>query len=259
MLEQSQYDLEQAHEMNKTTGQELEDALRALKSQKKDTQSKSQQQRQQDLETAVENAQRTIQSLQETNQDLENQLRASENKISLLLDNFHGADSVRNSVVSLSGMSGINGYLGGAGSEEYLKMMIDASASQQQQPQPSSPSPSRQHNSRGSPSPMSPQASVTSPTTMSPSSYSSRQQYRQDQYSTSTTPTSPRSLRGQQYPSRSSPSPSSHHQSNGLSSASTQKLEEYERMIEDMANARRQPPSRKTSTWRHVTVFPTKK
>ncbi|KAF9391883.1 Negative regulator of mitotic exit [Podila verticillata] len=240
MLEQSQYDLEQAHEMNKTTGQELEDALRALKSQKKDTQSKSQQQRQQDLETAVENAQRTIQSLQETNQDLENQLRASENKISLLLDNFHGADSVRNSVVSLSGMSGINGYLGGAGSEEYLKMMIDASASQQQQPQPSSPSPSRQHNSRGSPSPMSPQASVTSPTTMSPSSYSSRQQYRQDQYSTSTTPTSPRSLRGQQYPSRSSPSPSSHHQSNGLSSASTQKLEEYERMIEDMAKAPRQ-------------------
>ncbi|KAG0035138.1 Negative regulator of mitotic exit [Podila clonocystis] len=241
MLEQSQYDLEQAHEMNKSTGQELEDALRALKSQKKDTQSKNQQQRQQELEAVVENAQQTIQSLQESNQVLENQLRASENKISLLLDNFHGADSVRNSVISLSGMSGINGYLGGAGSEEYLKMMMEASGtSQQQQEQSSSPSASRQYSSRGSPSPMSPQASVTSPTTMSPSSYSSRQQYRQEQYSTSTTPTSPRSLRSQHYPSRSSPSPSSHHQSNGLSSASTQKLEEYERMIEDMANARRQ-------------------
>ncbi|KAG0354650.1 Negative regulator of mitotic exit [Podila minutissima] len=241
MLEQSQYDLEQAHEMNKSTGQELEDALRALKSQKKDTQSRSQQQRQQELDAVVENAQRTIQSLQATNQDLENQLRASENKISLLLDNFHGADSVRNSIVSLSGMSGINGYLGGAGSEEYLKMVIETGAtSHQQQELSSSPSVPRQYNSRGSPSPMSPQASVTSPTTMSPSSYSSRQQYRQEQYSTSTTPTSPRSVRSQNYPSRSSPSPSSHHQSNGLSSASTQKLEEYERMIEDMTNARRQ-------------------
>ncbi|KAG0347154.1 Negative regulator of mitotic exit [Podila humilis] len=250
MLEQRQYEQEQAHEMNKSMSRELEDALRELKAQKSNGGQSNK--TQQELETTVESAQRKIQSLEASVQELESQLRASENKISLLLDNYQGADSVRNSVVSLSGMSGINGLLDASGSEEYLKMVMEASAtssSQDQQRQRSTRSPSTtRHYNHTSPVPMSPQQnSLSSPSTISHSSHNSRQQLRQD----NSGPTSPRSLRNinhnhnhNQYPSNhfSSPTPqaSSQHASTGLSAVSTQKLEEYERMIEDMANARRQ-------------------
>ncbi|KAF9947223.1 Negative regulator of mitotic exit [Mortierella alpina] len=134
LLETSQYDLEQAHEQNKSTAQELEEALAALKATKEEAaaaaasaaaekktveegsaksaegETEAEQRRiaaaaahQEELELVIENAQKTIQSLEATNQDLEQQLRASENKISILLDNFHGPDSVRNSMASLNG------------------------------------------------------------------------------------------------------------------------------------------------------------
>ncbi|KAF9985403.1 Negative regulator of mitotic exit [Mortierella antarctica] len=107
-LETSQDELEHAHELNRVTGQELEDALDALKrrpSGETRSMSASSSRRQEELEAAVEGGQRTIRSLQQLNQELEEQLRASENKISLLLDNFHAPESVRNSVVSLSGLT----------------------------------------------------------------------------------------------------------------------------------------------------------
>ncbi|KAG0349851.1 hypothetical protein BGZ54_004161, partial [Gamsiella multidivaricata] len=85
-LDKTLEDLEQAHELNKT------------------------QRRQEELEA-------TIQALKETNQELEEQLKASENKISLLLDNFQGAESVRNSVVSLNGA--LHGH--GQGAEERMR------------------------------------------------------------------------------------------------------------------------------------------
>ncbi|KAF9279246.1 hypothetical protein BGZ68_008052, partial [Mortierella alpina] len=134
LLDTSQNDLEQAHEQNKSTTQELEEALTALKITKEEAaaaaasaaaekktveegsaksaegETEAEQRRiaaaaahQEELELVIENAQKTIQSLEATNQDLEQQLRASENKISILLDNFHGPDSVRNSMASLNG------------------------------------------------------------------------------------------------------------------------------------------------------------
>ncbi|KAF9198060.1 Negative regulator of mitotic exit, partial [Haplosporangium sp. Z 27] len=114
-LETSQYELEQAHELNKSTNQELEDALAALKSAQesanhKDSDSaialEAEQKRatttahHEDLQLVIDNAQKVIQELETRNQDLEQQLRSSENKISILLDNFQGPDSVRNSVAS---------------------------------------------------------------------------------------------------------------------------------------------------------------
>ncbi|KAG0207349.1 Negative regulator of mitotic exit [Mortierella sp. GBA30] len=108
-LEISQDELEHAHELNRVTGQELEDALEALKKRSagetRATSESSSSKRQEELEMMVESSQRTIRSLQQTNQELEEQLRASENKISLLLDNFHAPESVRNSVASLSGLT----------------------------------------------------------------------------------------------------------------------------------------------------------
>ncbi|KAF9581901.1 Negative regulator of mitotic exit [Lunasporangiospora selenospora] len=56
-----------------------------------------------ELEIELEKAQQLIDSLQARIRDLEEQLRASENKISILLDNFQGPESVRNSVASLGG------------------------------------------------------------------------------------------------------------------------------------------------------------
>ncbi|CAO3563804.1 unnamed protein product [Mortierella alpina] len=134
LLETSQYDLEQAQEKNRSTVQELEDARTALKvtqeeaaaaaataaAEKKtveegsaksaEGETEAEQRRiaaaaahQEELELVIENAQKTIQSLEATNHDLEQQLRASENKISILLDNFHGPDSVRTSIASLNG------------------------------------------------------------------------------------------------------------------------------------------------------------
>ncbi|KAG0207190.1 Negative regulator of mitotic exit [Mortierella sp. GBA30] len=133
LLETCQSELEQAHELNKNTSHELEEALAALKVAKeevsaavndkkavegatdsgtknKEAETEADQKRiatvaahQEELELVIENAQKTIQSLQATNQDLEQQLRASENKISILLDNFQGPESVRNSATSLNG------------------------------------------------------------------------------------------------------------------------------------------------------------
>ncbi|KAF9354704.1 Negative regulator of mitotic exit [Mortierella sp. AD094] len=119
-LEANQYELEQAHELNKSTGKELEDALAALKvaslesANQKDSDSaialEAEQKRaatfaahQEDLQLVIDNAQKTIQELQTRNQELEQQLSASENKISILLDNFQGPESVRNSVASIGG------------------------------------------------------------------------------------------------------------------------------------------------------------
>ncbi|KAG0340641.1 Negative regulator of mitotic exit [Podila humilis] len=126
-LETTLYDLAQANEMNKMTRKELDDALslkmtleEELKSAREATadaagalevhaQSQNQQaaaiQLREELEKAMENAQRTIQSLQSANEDLEGKLLASENKIAILLDNFQGPDSVRNSMASISGGS----------------------------------------------------------------------------------------------------------------------------------------------------------
>ncbi|KAF9107841.1 Negative regulator of mitotic exit [Mortierella sp. AM989] len=119
-LESNQYELEQAHELNKSTSKELEEALAALKAvsesaaTQKDSDSaialEAEQKRaatfaahHEDLQLVIDNAQKTIQELQVRNQDLEQQLRASENKISILLDNFQGPESVRNSVASSGG------------------------------------------------------------------------------------------------------------------------------------------------------------
>ncbi|KAF9365637.1 Negative regulator of mitotic exit [Mortierella sp. NVP85] len=105
-LNKTVQDLEHAHELNRVTGQELEDALDALKQNKQQPLPvNGVSKRHEELEVAMDNAQRMIQSLQHTNQDLREQLRASENKISLLLDNFQGPESVRNSVASLSGLT----------------------------------------------------------------------------------------------------------------------------------------------------------
>jgi len=181
-LNKTVQDLEHAHELNRVTGQELEDALDALKQNKQQSSLpvNGVSKRQEELEAAMNNAQRMIQSLQHTNQDLREQLRASENKISLLLDNFQGPESVRNSVASLSGLtinSSFQHHIGLHG--------------------PSSPPP------------------LNSP----PMSISTR--------------------------SMSPASPSSAKMSSGRSAAggtmtNTQKLEEYEKLIEEMTLARKQ-------------------
>ncbi|KAF9998100.1 Negative regulator of mitotic exit [Entomortierella chlamydospora] len=115
-LEKTLEDLDHANELNSVTGQELEDALDALKKTSNGQQGASWSKRQEELEAAVQNAQKTIQSLRQTNQDLEQQLKASENKISLLLDNYQAPESVRDSVASFSGLTsgllGLNGYSG---------------------------------------------------------------------------------------------------------------------------------------------------
>jgi chromosome segregation ATPase len=129
-LELTQYELEQSHALNTSTGRELEDALEAVKSHQEalaaqqalaaaaqgHSETKSEEAleaerkraqalaaHQEELELVIENAHKTIQELQATNQDLDQQLRASENKISILLDNFQGPESVRNSMASLNG------------------------------------------------------------------------------------------------------------------------------------------------------------
>ncbi|KAF9428830.1 Negative regulator of mitotic exit [Podila epigama] len=115
-LETAHYELEQAHELNKSTLKELDETLATKATLEKElkkaqevelrsnTDAVSQKQKE-ELEQALESCQQTIQVLQATNQDLEGQLRASEHKISILLDNIQGPDSVRNSMASLSGGS----------------------------------------------------------------------------------------------------------------------------------------------------------
>ncbi|KAF9288162.1 Negative regulator of mitotic exit [Mortierella alpina] len=145
-LEVSQDELENAHELNRMTGQELEDALDALKRRPSG----------------------------------ETRSKASENKISLLLDNFHAPESVRNSVVSLSGLT--------AGGLHQL-----ASS-------PPSSTPLRSHILTTPPS-----SSNATPTALSPTS--------------ATKTGGGRSANG---------------------ATNSQKLAEYERMIEEMTNVRRQ-------------------
>ncbi|KAF9177514.1 Negative regulator of mitotic exit [Haplosporangium sp. Z 767] len=149
ILEKRQFELEKVHQQNKTTGQELEEAIAQLKvakesssvatdkvaAQSQDTTANSRSSmddadaqkvaetkvssiaeaeleavkktlaaaHREDLELVIENAQKSIRSLEAANQDLEQQLRASENKISILLDNFQGLESARNSTASLTG------------------------------------------------------------------------------------------------------------------------------------------------------------
>ncbi|KAF8975104.1 Negative regulator of mitotic exit [Entomortierella lignicola] len=173
-LDQTLDDLDHANELNRVTGQELEDALDALKKTNNGPLSDNKLKRQEELESTIESAQRTIQSLRQTNLELEEQLKASENKISLLLDNYQAPESVRDSVASFSGLT------------SGLLSLNDFG--------PSSP-PARSHMDSSS----SHRSHSTSPT------YSKQ---------------SSRSMNG------------------GLTSS--QKLEEYEKMIDEMTNARRQ-------------------
>ncbi|KAK3812816.1 MAG: hypothetical protein J3Q66DRAFT_346689 [Benniella sp.] len=132
VLEMTQFELEQARELNKGTSKKLEDALIALRISQEEARTtvvregieqsatnsddraqeeaeapqvdvKANAEGKEELQLVINNAQQTIQELQARNQDLEQQLRASENKISILLDNFQGPDSVRNSTGSMSG------------------------------------------------------------------------------------------------------------------------------------------------------------
>ncbi|KAG0309489.1 Negative regulator of mitotic exit [Dissophora globulifera] len=196
-LDRTLEDLDQAHELNKFTGQELEDALDALKKNQDDRNRRSPNKlmhagRQEEFETAIDNAQRTIQSLQQANYRLEKQLQESENKISLLLDNIQTTpDSVRSSIVSMSGVQS-----------------------------PSMPS---------SPTAMMAAAGIRSHLNSPPITTSAR----------SMSPASPSTK-----PTRRSLSASPGHGARpsevARSLTDSQKLEEYEKLIDEMTNARRQ-------------------
>ncbi|KAF9083945.1 Negative regulator of mitotic exit [Mortierella sp. AD031] len=228
-LDLSQEELEQAHELNKVTGQELEDALDALKRNNNNNSKSTNGSGAAALEASMENAQRTIRSLQRTNEDLEEQLRASENKISLLLDNFQAPESVRNSVASLSALTGLHGS-GGAG-EDYMRYMMDHHHSSHGQHQ-SSQGQGQQGQGQGYHRPMMTPSYATSPPLSGMSSLRSHV-------------TSPSSMSGE---SMRSPTNGSHSKVNGraaggasssMSMSNSQKLEEYEKMIDEMTNARR--------------------
>ncbi|KAF9919455.1 Negative regulator of mitotic exit [Linnemannia zychae] len=219
-LEVSQDELQQAHELNKVTGQELEDALDALK---KTNRSRSGGNGTANLEASMENAQRTIQNLQRANKDLEEQLRASENKISLLLDNFQSApESVRNSVASISALMGNHGS---TTSEDYIRLMMESSIG-------------HGHGNQGHYRTMM-SSSTSSYATSPPSSGIGSRSYMTSPVSDSTrSPTSSsfrnKMLDGNVRTGGGTAGGSSSSMSN------SQKLEEYEKMIEEMTNARRQ-------------------
>ncbi|KAG0290275.1 Negative regulator of mitotic exit [Linnemannia gamsii] len=228
-LDMSEEELQQAHELNKVTGQELEDALDALKRNKSSGSNGAV------LEASMENAQRTISGLQRTNKDLEEQLRASENKISLLLDNFQSApESVRNSVASLSALMSAHGSAAGDdymrfiessghghgsggqhGHGQYRPMMNSSSYATSP---PLSGMGSRSHMT--SPSSMSGE-SMRSPTS---SSFQSRMNNNNG-----------RSNGGGATAGGGSTTSSS----SASAMSNSQKLEEYEKMIDEMTNARR--------------------
>ncbi|KAG0285642.1 Negative regulator of mitotic exit, partial [Linnemannia gamsii] len=160
-LELTQYELEQAHALNNSTGRELEDALETVKSHQEalaaqqavavaaqdHSETKSEEvleverkraqalaAHQEELELVIENAHKTIQELQATNQDLEQQLQVSENKITILLDNFQGPESVRNSMASLNGNDDLiqrlmeaNHHTGAGSGRPYLAPMSHGS------------------------------------------------------------------------------------------------------------------------------------
>ncbi|KAF9134203.1 Negative regulator of mitotic exit [Mortierella sp. GBA39] len=235
-LDLSQEELQQAHELNKVTGQELEDALDALKMNKSSPNNSA------GLEASMENAQRTISSLQRTNKDLEEQLQASENKISLLLDNFQSApESVRNSVASLSALMGLHG--GSGGGDDYMRFMESSGHGHghghgyghggQQQGHGQYRTMTNNNSSSYATSPplsgMSSRSHMTSPSSMSGESMrsptSSSFQSRMNGRNNGTGGTA--AAGG---PSRSEA---------GSAMSNSQKLEEYEKMIDEMTNARR--------------------
>ncbi|KAF9122208.1 Negative regulator of mitotic exit [Mortierella sp. 14UC] len=239
-LDLSREELEQAHELNKVTGQELEDALDALKKSKPSAGGNNGA-----LETSMENAQRTILGLQRTNKELEEQLRASENKISLLLDNFQAApESVRNSVASLSALmtgSGLGGA-GGVGGEDYLRLVMEGSGHGHGHGQYRSMSGSGSGSGSGSygmsmSPPLSGRSHMTSPTSSSSAMMSE----------------SLRSPTGSSFQSRMNGMGGMNARTGGTAAgggsssgrsasamSNSQKLEEYEKMIDEMTNARRQ-------------------
>ncbi|KAF9168790.1 Negative regulator of mitotic exit [Actinomortierella ambigua] len=103
LLEQSQSELHLAQEMHEQTQLQLKEARASIENESAAANAESvSSERLLELEHQLQEAQSTIQRLQAWNQDLERQVRESENKISLLLDNYHGGESVRHSIVGLS-------------------------------------------------------------------------------------------------------------------------------------------------------------
>ncbi|KAF9315458.1 Negative regulator of mitotic exit [Podila horticola] len=254
-LETAHYELEQAHELNKSTMKELDEAL-ALKttleqdlkkaqeakvdlgSQESKEPSEAVSQRQEELERAIEGAQRTIQSLEATNEDLEAQLRASETKISILLDNYQGPDSVRNSMASLSGgsddlimrlMEANHHQLPSQRSSAAYQEQYQTQVQQQQQPQKG------QHLS----TPMSHGSHLTDRSSADSLA---------NELELLKTPWGQAQIHGGAYIPGANATAASSGLSNAVSvgspglsnssASSAQKLEEYERMIEDMAKRR---------------------
>ncbi|KAG0275451.1 Negative regulator of mitotic exit [Linnemannia exigua] len=243
-LDLSQEELEQAHELNKVTGQELEDALDALKKNNLSSGGNGTAA----LEASMENAQRTILGLQRTNKDLEEQLQASENKISLLLDNFQSApESVRNSVASLSALMGMhggssNGAAGGVGGEDYLRLVMEGSSGSHH---------GQGHGHRGYRTMTGSSSASGSYATSPPQSSSGHRSHMTSPTSSMGESMSMRSPTGSSFQSRTNGrvgggggggatagGGSSSVSSSAMSNS--QKLEEYEKMIDEMTNARRQ-------------------
>ncbi|KAG0373962.1 Negative regulator of mitotic exit [Mortierella sp. AD032] len=242
-LDLSQDELEQAHELNKVTGQELEDALDALKKNKSSSGGNGGGHGTAALEASMENAQRTILGLQRTNKDLEEQLQASENKISLLLDNFQAApESVRNSVASLSALMGMHGGsssgAGSVGGDDYLRQLMEGSSGGHH---------GHGHGHGGYRTVTGSSSASGSYATSPPHSSSGHRSHM----------TSPTSSMGESMSMRSPTGSSFQNRMNGrvgggaaagggssnVSSSAmsnSQKLEEYEKMIDEMTNARRQ-------------------
>ena len=289
VLEMTQFELEQARELNKGTSKKLEDALIALRISQEEARTtvvregveqsvtnsddraqeeaeapqvdvKANAEGKEEFQLVINNAQQTIQELQARNQDLEQQLRASENKISILLDNFQGPDSVRNSTGSMSGSDDLilrlleanhhllpasaafgNGRsyltpkshgsnLTDRSSSDSLANELELLRSNWGQAQLNGAI-HRPGAAVGPAGPSTTQA-ISIDTTASPNVATDLAAEATTADESSTTLGSPQPVAEEEESNNSSVSPST------LKSA--QKLEEYEKMIEDMANARRQ-------------------
>jgi hypothetical protein len=285
----TQFELEQARELNKGTSKKLEDALIALRISQEEARTtvvregveqsvtnsddraqeeaeapqvdvKANAEGKEEFQLVINNAQQTIQELQARNQDLEQQLRASENKISILLDNFQGPDSVRNSTGSMSGSDDLilrlleanhhllpasaafgNGRsyltpkshgsnLTDRSSSDSLANELELLRSNWGQAQLNGAI-HRPGAAVGPAGPSTTQA-ISIDTTASPNVATDLAAEATTADESSTTLGSPQPVAEEEESNNSSVSPST------LKSA--QKLEEYEKMIEDMANARRQ-------------------
>ncbi|KAG0045353.1 Negative regulator of mitotic exit [Gryganskiella cystojenkinii] len=232
-LEQMEEELDRAHALNKVTGQELEEALDELKKNKNSNSSSSK-----DAELEV-----TVQNLRKANQELEEQLRSSENKISLLLDNFQagggvGSEAVRNSVASLSHLlmdlqhrRGSNDSATSPTSPTYPTSPLRSQFQLGSFQVPTSP---RQRSTSTSSS-----QNASSPTT----SFASRSGRFAQAASTSDTSLAksgpPRITTTSNNDLAASSSTTSSPSSSSKALTNSQKLEEYEKMIEEMTNARR--------------------